>query len=95
MRTWGPRALLRIRRVGWKGEGGGEVDEVVGEVDVDAAGALVVDFGHFAREGGVHVGGVDFVVLVSMSISVGARGLEGCIWWVFGAWMGERHGWCL
>ena len=79
------------RGVGRGQGGGGEGEEAVGEGDVAAAGAVVVGLGHGAREDGagdVGVGGT-----WSGSMGVGTRGVEGGdVWWVFGAWVGLRHG---
>ena len=75
---------------GWEG-GGDEVEEVVREEDVAAAGALVVGFGHGAGEGGA--GYVSLVAVVAFLVVVGgARRVGGRVWWVFGGWMALRHG---
>lgn len=75
-------------REGWDGEG----DKLVSEDDVAAACALVVSFGHVAREEGAgHMG----VIVARIMVSVGAWGVEGCACRVFGAWLGLRHAWNL
>lgn len=79
---------------GGRGEGGGdEGDEVVGEDDVATARALAVGLGHVAGEGGA--GHMGVVVVVIVVVSAGVWGVERCVWWVFGAWVGLRHAWCL
>lgn len=77
----------------WDG-GSDEVDELVGEVDIAAAGALVIGFGHVTREHGAGHVGVVVIIIVGI-MSVGAWGVEGCVWWVLGAWVRLRHACCL
>lgn len=64
-----------LRAGGWEG-GGDEVEEVVGEENVAAAGALVVVFGHGAGEGGA---GCVVVVVVVVIVGMWCRGVEGWV----------------
>lgn len=69
----------------WKGGQGGydEIDELFGEEDVAAAGALAVGPCHVADEGGVWGGGVD---------CVGGGGGGGGLIEGLRVWMGEGFG---
>ena len=84
VRTMGPLALSRIRRVGAVRGGGREGEEAIGEKEVAAAGAVVVGCGHGAGESGA--GDVGVRGIWNGNTGVGARGVEGgAVWWVFGA----------
>ena len=68
----------------WGKERDGERDELVGEDNVAAASALVVSFGHFAREDTAGYIIVVSVVAGAVDVSVGRRRAKRCAWRMLG-----------